>query len=480
LKLLVTDFLLSCSDFFSLRKGLITRLYQWKNTGYPVLLTEMKGHFHSIRPASGASYLMVGDIDGRDEVWEVFPSSNSAKKRVSLMGGVSTFDHHGDQFLLSSYRHGGYDIALTTKTQESEIVPISKNIKETPSEQTSVSASGFSKPASYYPFSTLFPRAWVPSAFFVPDGAQFAVWIPGFDIGQKNLYDFMGGYDTRGSPFVSLDYSYRFGSSYNLSTLFYYLPVYLISSKSFLRRWGGSIGVGGNLFGFAPKWNISLLYKKMEASPLDAENQSVGASVGLSYSLGVKTRPRGISPRIGTVFSAIHSQYFQALGSKDNYFYTYGKIEQFLEAPWWQGHAWYFALKAGYTSGTTLYNSFFQGGGEILFAQSREFFLNRGFYPGTFYGREAGTLNVEYRFPLLDIERGWSTTPFFLHRLHAALTWDTSFYESRTLYYSAGLELKSDWRLFYYLPTSIRVGAYHGFGPYGQDIYFNMGIEAGI
>jgi hypothetical protein len=50
----------------------------------------------------------------------------------------------------------------------------------------------------------------------------------------------------------------------------------------------------------------------------------------------------------------------------------------------------------------------------------------------------------------------------------------------KKFYTSCGVELKSDWKLLFYLPTQVRLGAYHGFGPLGENLYFTLGVEAGI
>jgi hypothetical protein len=98
---------------------------------------------------------------------------------------------------------------------------------------------------------------------------------------------------------------------------------------------------------------------------------------------------------------------------------------------------------------------------------------------------------VEYRFPIATIERGYDLWPMFLHRIHGALTADTTTFDAGPLYgdtqyifnryyFSAGFELKTDWTFFFYLPALVRIGAYHGFGPFGEDIYGTLAIEAQI
>ena len=50
----------------------------------------------------------------------------------------------------------------------------------------------------------------------------------------------------------------------------------------------------------------------------------------------------------------------------------------------------------------------------------------------------------------------------------------------KQFYGSFGIELLSDWTISYYLPAQIRVGAYHGVGPFGEPIRVVMGVEAAL
>ena len=50
----------------------------------------------------------------------------------------------------------------------------------------------------------------------------------------------------------------------------------------------------------------------------------------------------------------------------------------------------------------------------------------------------------------------------------------------RVFYASAGAELRSDWTFFFYLPSQVRLGVYHGFGPVGEAVYGALGFEAAL
>jgi hypothetical protein len=479
--------------WIAIRKGTGTDLYRWKaSAAEPLKVLELPYAVSKVRASTKTdTVLAISDRDGRYEMWEIYPSKREMRKVVSLMGGLNSFETASDKVWLLSYEHGGYDLATAERVMASaraieKTEPEKADAKKTTEEdKPSISAT-----SSYSPWSTLYPRAWVPSMLFVPDGAQFGVWIPGFDVSQKHFYDFFGGYDTRGLPFASLTYAYRFGGDYTLDVTPYYFPSYLVSSRAFVKRWGGNLGVSTSLGPIT--FRIGTLYKKIDYASL-GPTDSVGVQVSATYKIGFPKRPLAISPVNGVKLGVTHDHFFHALGSTANYWATVVALDQYWQAPWWGNSVFYLGAKTGVTEGARFVDSYFESGGELLFAQSRGTFFNRGFSPGTFFGRRLFNATLEYRFPIARIERGWGLSPAFLRVIHAALVADTTSPDKDPAtgrqkkflsewYTSAGVELRSDWKFFYYLPSQIRVGAYHGFGnlPDAKNIYVTVGLEAGL
>lgn len=475
------------SHYLTVKQGIWTALYRWNPGQAPRKLFSVKGNLTNLRRSENNRLLTLADFDGRDEIWEIFVDQHKAVKRVALLGGSNGFAIGKSSYFVSSYEHGGFDIAQATEVSASaKDIAVEPRFSDSP-------AVKVSEAWSYSPLSTLRPTAWVPSVFFVPDGAQIGAWIPGFDLTQRHLYNLFGGYDTRGLAFADLSYVYRFGRASQLRTGIFYSPSYLQSSKDFFKRWGAGVSLGSRFFDFT--WELGPAFRRVESSRLGPANQSVGAEITLSRSFGVKTKPLAPAPVRGTRAVLSVANFSKALGSDDNYFFSTASISQYLEAPWWDRHVWFLNLRAGLTSGTSLYNSYFEGGGEILFSQARGFFLNRGFQPGLFVARRIFNLNLEYRFPIAAIERGSGLFPARLKDLSGALVADHTTFDVgpkqaldrrafpqdlfKVFNTSVGAELKSRWVFFFYLPTLIRVGGYHGFGLFGETIYATLGIEAG-
>lgn len=500
-------------DWIALRQGVTTMLYRWDpGVMTPTPVIELNTHAYNFRPGKSPGELYaLASFDGRDEIWSIDTNHRTMRKAVGLLGGADSFARTGNDFVVVSYRDGGYDIAragalsASDETARPITPPPPLPIRSDPPPK-------LAEEESYSPLSTLYPHMWFPSLLFVPDGFQLGAYIPGFDVAQKHLYDLTGGYDSRGQVFAIGDYAYRLSNQFLLTTTADYLPSYIYTSKAFLKIWGASAGVEWEVqpppmppyAGNGTHVVLSGIFQRKESSDLFGEaNQGVGVSLALTKDWNLYQLPYDFYPRSGTSFSLVHNQFLQAMGSTDNYFTTTLGIDQYIGAPWGGGHVLYLGLRAGYTQGTGIFNSYFQAGGDILFYQYREYFLNRGFeYVAFPFSRRIANLNVEYRFPLWRVERGLGLWPLFLRGIHMALVSDTTTRDLGTensedyanpnsnytaqntifqrYFVSVGAELKTDWKVSYYLPGQLVIGAYHGFGPLGQDLYVTVGINAEI
>lgn len=112
----------------------------------------------------------------------------------------------------------------------------------------------------------------------------------------------------------------------------------------------------------------------------------------------------------------------------------------------------------------------------VLQRPSRPFVL-RGYPPGFSRGDQYQVWSAEYRLPIYDFERGFSTVPVFLRRIKGALFFDmggafSGFLRDQTYLKSAGAEVQLDTVLGYFLGGSLRLGYAHGFDPGGVDSWY--------
>ena len=90
--------------------------------------------------------------------------------------------------------------------------------------------------------------------------------------------------------------------------------------------------------------------------------------------------------------------------------------------------------------------------------------LMRGFGEGAILGQHAVVANLDYRFPILGVQRGIGTLPVFVRTVHGAVFADlghawTSVFRSSELRRALGAELSFDAVVGYSLPITLTAGA---------------------
>jgi hypothetical protein len=98
----------------------------------------------------------------------------------------------------------------------------------------------------------------------------------------------------------------------------------------------------------------------------------------------------------------------------------------------------------------------------------------RGYEPGALRGRQFHLVNLEYRFPLRTIERGWVTMPIYFRRVHAALLFDAGFASNEEFDWglvrpSVGGALRLDAVFGWFEPGTFELGYSRGLGEGGLN-----------
>lgn len=193
---------------------------------------------------------------------------------------------------------------------------------------------------------------------------------------------------------------------------------------------------------------------------------SVGAERGFNFSIALDVT----DPVMGSDFAGF---------AANSDFTTY------ILMPWLKHHS--LALHAG--GGTSGGNfpgrgAFFVGGyvDLPLVDSIRNVLLQggvvlRGYAPASIAGRSYALTNAEYRFPIVNIDRGDSTLPIFLNRITGAVFFDygsafDTFGDAR-FKSGTGAELWFDSTLGYIAPFTFRLGYARGLASLGIDkVYF--------
>jgi hypothetical protein len=193
---------------------------------------------------------------------------------------------------------------------------------------------------------------------------------------------------------------------------------------------------------------------------------SVGAEKGFNAGVGFDIA----DPAIGSQFTGYDASF------------TFGT---YLKMPWLEHHVLALHAAAGMSGGGYLGQQLFYVGGfvdEPLLSTVLNSLVQGGFplrgYPvlaeeGNYYA----LFNAEYRFPILNVDRGLSTLPVFLNRLTGAafVDYGSAFNDPYTAEFKTGTgaELWVELTLGYSLDFLFRLGFARGWASEGQDqVYF--------
>ncbi len=207
-------------------------------------------------------------------------------------------------------------------------------------------------------------------------------------------------------------------------------------------------------------------------------------SMGYSYT-NVERSLYSVSGQRGFAFSANLSTTQPWLASQFSGLALTSDLTSYFRMPWSPEHTVAVHLGGGMAGGS------FPGHGSFYIGNFVELpiadvlrnvllqggYVLRGYEPVAASGSTYGLLNTEYRFPLLNVDRGLSTLPVFLNRITGAVFADygTAFDDPNKAVFKlgSGAEVSFDTLLGYYASFIFRVGYARGFhSGGGNHTYF--------
>ena len=220
-------------------------------------------------------------------------------------------------------------------------------------------------------------------------------------------------------------------------------------------------------------------------------DRGVLATVHVGYQLSTASATayaisleRGIGLGLGADFAD------PAWGSESTLVAFNGAFAGYLSMPWLRHHVLALGLSGGAATGTYPRLDYYYTGGfadtpplDALRTGVRQTgFVLRGYKPLQFYGSTYNLLNVEYRFPIVYVDRGLSTLPGFLRTVvgTAFLDWGGAYNQLdlhdpwQAYHVGVGGELRLDVSLVYADDTEFRFGLARGLdskAPHGMQSY---------
>jgi hypothetical protein len=206
--------------------------------------------------------------------------------------------------------------------------------------------------------------------------------------------------------------------------------------------------------------------------------------MGWSYS-NAETYSWSVGPEKGFSVGAGVDVADAALGSQFTGYDATMNLAAYFPMPWARHHVLGFHASTGVSGGGYLGQQLFYVGGfvdepvidTVLNSVTQGGFALRGYPVLAETGTDYALFNAEYRFPIVNIDRGISTLPVFINRVSGSLFVDygSAFNDASTAEFKTGTgaELWLDFILGYTLNFTFRAGFARGWASEGIDkLYF--------
>jgi hypothetical protein len=408
------------------------------------------------------------------------------------------------------YSSKGYDLHAMELKRE-DLLPALPYVNDRPA-PTKIPEEKTYPDRPYSPLSTLYPRAWTFDIGSATQGTTLGLELSGGDVVGRHRYTVVGRVNTAmGQPSYALSYVYsRFWPSFVFSNSRFEGPrggVVIDGEKRTYNEenyaFGTSIGLpvlrvpnhSGNVsVGYQLNWfrdgdDTSVVVEPGMLSPrLPEVGILAGVTLGLSYN-STQRYDYSISTESGRRVSISLRVDHPSLGS--DYKSTrvvYGWTE-YIDLPWANEHVLALRLSGGIAGGDLKRRGIFFLGGfpeqDILRSLMDNTHVGgaylRGYAPGVVYGNQYHLLNVEYRLPLLDIEKGLLSLPIYATHIHLATFVDfgNAFYGEPVLEeFKVGVGAEAFFELVigYIASATFRVGYARGLmDPGGNEFHFLLG-----
>jgi Tol biopolymer transport system component len=413
---------------------------------------------------------------------------------------------NGKYIVYVGYSSKGYDLRLI-KFDPSTWKKITKTVEKRPQiDSKPLSRSYQIKP--YNPFLTFYPQTW---SLWV--GERYKTTT--LEISTQ-AEDVVGNHYLRGNLDIKIeekDVDYMIGYIYkgiNPDLIFQHsrslLPQFRQTSegvKEYLeQRLKGAIGINFPINQAESIQRIGLNYTASWAKPLDSNFYNIspdkpyyplgdyflsGFELSWLYS-NLKVSPRGFDWEKGIKLRLGMNLHHSVFGSNLFRVDFRGGISKYLKLPWARFHVLALNLEGGIS---TFKNMFSIGGFPafgfqemteiLLLGQSTPFIPLRGYRFAGIIGEKYHLLNVEYRFKIIELNRGVYTLPIFLAQIYSLGFIDIgNAYEGefrfRDLKMGVGFELLFNFVLGYTYPLTLRFGYAKGVSLGGiHDFYIFLG-----
>ncbi|HEX9021348.1 MAG TPA: BamA/TamA family outer membrane protein [Nitrospirota bacterium] len=449
----------------------------------------------------GKTIYFASDRTGIFNLYACELASKKIYQITNVLGGAFTPapSPDGKTIAFSSYSSTGFDIhtrsagpaAWKTAPPYQDPYPVVAHADKPVEAKTS----------GYNPLPTLLPRFWIPWYGYSEESRDlFGFLTFGQDAVERHSYMLTGLYSPKTyRKWYAFSYAYdglyptfQFAAS-DVDRTFSDLLFDPTATKDYVQR-QRTIGASLTfpLLKMQSQHELVIGYRRQHISaltrlppwpgysgPVPAQGDLTSGRVSYLFN-SARRYGFSISPEEGRTIELGYERFDKSLGGDFNITKYTADWHEYINFPW-KHHVLLARAFAGASSGEVIPQGAFQIGGDnpgdVTIPVDEESVYLRGYKINAFRGRKAALASLEYRFPITDIETGWSNTPVFLRRLHGAAfaeagnVWDNAF-RSSEFKRAIGAELRLDTDLAYYLPITFRLVIAKGLDDKGESQFY--------
>ncbi|RAL24632.1 hypothetical protein DL240_00010 [Lujinxingia litoralis] len=466
----------------------------------------------------GALYF-AADVEGVFNIFAMDLHSGQAWQVSNVITGAFSpaVSPRGDFIYVSLYTAAGFEIARlphprTRRHPDRRATERSRARVRFPEPELDL------EPAPYRAARWLAPQFLRPDAGVLRSGAGFGASIEGGDPLDRHTYTLSGGVTTAegfDDPSAGLGLIYRYGGlPFNVSALArfqdYPRTRHRVAESRYVpfleRQYLGQLSLSYPLRVLSDRVGLSASYRAeyttyKDRPPVVHEPGDIRPrepllgwfnelSMGLSYSR-LYRYPESISAERGISASISMGIQHPMLGHQNNALTLGWGLNAYYPNPLFERHVLALRLRGALTRSASGREGQYSIGGlrpqeiftSVIFQEPRVGYPIRGFEPGAMRGSQYQLAKLEYRFPILDLDKGFSTLPLFFRQIKGQVFLDTGsayngYLSDAQILTGIGAEVQLDAILGYYASNSLRLGYARGLGPEGlSDLYLLLGAS---
>lgn len=450
------------------------------------------------------------DRTGIYNIYEFDISTRGLKRVTNTVGGFFSPEiEEGGRVFALVYTEDGYDVCeldiqpFDYKDRGFYAVERFPVILREPEEN---------KKEPFSSFPSILPRRWTPKTGISEAGDFYGLKVSGSDPIGRNSFALDISYAPSGDKIF---YYFSYGLRYFYPYLGFesYKDFYILRDEQYI---GGEpvdyrednitlrfkVGIPLSSYRISRSIDLNYTYQFLSGSrdygfhandtPPRFPKEGNKASVGISfYQSTVRSYGRSVSAEEGIYYGIDFKLYNGLLGSAFDLYSVEFDTRFYLKNPLLRRNVNAFHLSYGISGGEIYKRRLFYTGG----VPARDLILDllddlrvggthlRGYQPYSIAGERYLLINYEYRFPLIDVDRGYELLPIFLRRFYGALFFDAGnafdgAYLPHTLLCGTGIELRSEFLFGFYVPATLRLGYAQGLAGRSQtQIYWVLGFD---